>query len=188
MNEKVKISLGNDESNRKLEEILVDNNFYVKANQAVEKTFALGTGAFLLSLEDVTDKAKGKIKIQFVNAHDIYPLTFDENGISERAFANRGTKIDVSTGKVFKTLSLQMHTFNEQKNYVIQNFEFLEGDDGNLTQIQPENIPEFIDTGMPNRWFSPIKPNIINNIDLYSPFGIAVFANSIDIIKGLDKS
>lgn len=188
MNEKVTITLGDDASNRSLEEILHDNNFYVKANQGIEKTFALGMGAFLLSLENISEENTGKIKIQFVNANNIFPLTFDENGITECAFTNYGTKVDTGTGRVFRTLNLQLHKLNDQNNYVIQNFKFIEGENQELTQIDLDNVTEVIDTGMPNRWFIPIKPNIINNIDLYSPFGISIFANAIDNIKALDLS
>lgn len=189
MNEKVTITLGDDMSNKILKEILTYNNFYTKANQGIEKAFALGTGAFLLSLEDVSETNTGKIKIQFVNACDIYPLTFDENGTKECAFTNYGTKVDMHTGKVVKILNLQIHTLNEQKNYVIQNFRFVEGENKELTQIELEDdVTEMIDTGMKNRWFILIKPNIINNIDFYGPFGISIFANSLDVIKGLDQA
>ena len=44
MNEKVKINLGNDNDTKILNELLSNNNFWVKANQEIEKIFALGTG------------------------------------------------------------------------------------------------------------------------------------------------
>jgi A118 family predicted phage portal protein len=69
MNERVKITLGKDENTEVINDILQINNFWVKANQGIEKTFALGTGCFLLSL----DRQKG-IKIQFINAGNIQRL------------------------------------------------------------------------------------------------------------------
>ena len=50
-NEKTKISISNESSSRKLGEILDKNHFYLKANQAIEKSFALGFGAFVLSAD-----------------------------------------------------------------------------------------------------------------------------------------
>ena len=71
MNEKVKITLGDDKSTEILNDLLTKNNFFVKSNQGIEKTFALGTGCFLLSL----NKDSQYVKIQFVDADNIYPLT-----------------------------------------------------------------------------------------------------------------
>ena len=106
MNEKVAITLGDDTSNRKLNEILTNNDFFVKANQGIEKTFALGTGTFVISTDDMraTQTGKilkdGKLKIQFVNAHNIYPLTFDENDITECAFTSYLAEVDpIKTAK-----------------------------------------------------------------------------------------
>jgi hypothetical protein len=42
-----------------------------------------------------------------------------------------------------------------------------------------------IETFSPNRWFVPIKPNVINNFNLNSPMGISD-ANSIDVLKSPD--
>jgi A118 family predicted phage portal protein len=193
MNEKVNITLGNDENNKKLEKILNDNNFYVKANQGIEKTFALGTGAFLLSFEEaikdesdiITDM--GKPKIQFINAMNIYPLSFDENEISECAFTNYKTKVDPKTGTVIKILDLQIHLKNkETSNYIIMNYKFIENDNKELQEIPLVDVEKVIETNSPHRWFIPIKPNVINNIDLDSPFGISIFANALDNIKALD--
>jgi A118 family predicted phage portal protein len=71
---------------------------------------------------------------------------------------------------------------------VISNYEFVIGNNEELTQIQIDEISSVYNTGMPNRWFIPIKPNVINNLELDSPFGISIFANSIDVIKSLDLS
>lgn len=84
MNEKVKITFGDDKSTDILNELLIKNNFWVKANQAVEKTFALGTGCFLLSL----NKDSQDIKVQFVDADNIYPLTYTHDEIIECAFVS----------------------------------------------------------------------------------------------------
>ena len=83
-------------------------------------------------------------------------------------------------------LYLQVHTLNEQGNYVIQNHKFSVGENEELTPIELDSVISTVETGSPNRWFIPIKPNVINNVDLLSPFGISIFANALDSIKALD--
>lgn len=180
MNEKVKITLGKDKDTKILNEILENNNFWVKANQGIEKSFAFGTGCFLLS-EDI----KLKIKIQFINAYNMYPLTYDSDTISECAFINDSFKYSVERNRTEKIKNIQLHTL-EAGEYVIRNYRFIEEANGNLIEIELEDIPSEIYTNSENRWFIPIKPNIINNIDLNSPFGIPIYANSIDVLKALD--
>ena len=182
MNEKVQITLGTDEYTETINEILNANNFWVKANQGVEKAFALGIGSFLLSLDSRTQK----IKIQFVNASNIYPLTYDSNGISECAFVSDTITFNRDTFKSEKIKNVQLHNLDEYGNYVIRNYRFVVSDDGGLTQVKVEDIPEEIQTGAPNRWFIPITPNITNNLDLDSPFGIPIYANSLDTLKAID--
>ena len=46
--------------------------------------------------------------------------------------------------------------------------------------------PQAIDTGTKEKWFEMIRPNIANNIDINSPLGISIFANSIDALRGVD--
>lgn len=180
MNEKVKIKLGNDNDTKILNELLSDNNFWVKANQGIEKTFALGTGCFLLSLD-----TKKKIKIQFVNALNIYPLTYNSDEIFECAFVSDKIKFDKSTMKSQKIRDVQLHVLDNEK-YVIRNFRFQVSEGEDLTEIPIDDIPQEIQTRNSNRWFVPIKPNIINNFNLNSPFGIPIYANSLDVLKSLD--
>ena len=53
-NEKVSITTDNEETNKKLQKILDDNDFWILCNQGIEKTFALGTGAFVCSVDNLT--------------------------------------------------------------------------------------------------------------------------------------
>ena len=78
LNEKVAINAG-DYTDR-LNEILTANNFLVRANQLIELTFALGTGAFVeyMSDEDVV--------IDYIRADMIYPLSWDNGDVTECAF------------------------------------------------------------------------------------------------------
>jgi hypothetical protein len=134
MNERVKITLGKDESTKIINDILQINNFWVKANQGIEKTFALGTGCFLLSL----DKQKG-VKIQFISGGGIYPLTYDNDKISECAFVNDTVRFNRETKHSEKIRNVQTHTL-ENEIYIIRNFRFIVGEGDNLTKIPVDDI------------------------------------------------
>lgn len=176
MNTKTSITISNDRSSEELSKIFDANNFYVKANQAIEKTFAMGLGAFLLSL----DKNLG-IKIQFVDAKNIIPLTFDNYGISECAFVSDETSIDGDQAKY-----VQVHRLDSNNCYVINNYKFVVGKSGDLTQINSDEIAKDVKTNSSTSWYSILKPNVVNNLDLESPFGLPIFANALDTIKSLD--
>ena len=82
-NEKVTINLKNDKDTKALNEILKQNNATVVINQGFEKSFALGTGALVVSVQDmeqdeeanIIDVTNAKIKLEFVECKKIIPLT-----------------------------------------------------------------------------------------------------------------
>lgn len=176
MNTKTTISLSNDGSTQKLMDILDRNDFWQKANQGIEKSFALGFGAFLVSI----DKEFG-IKIQYIDATNIIPLTFDQFKVKECAFVSDSIDNDGSHIKYVQT-----HTLDEYGDYIIQNYKFSVGASGDLTLEESDDIAETVYTNSKIPWFSILKPNIVNNISLDSPFGLPIYANSLDIIKSAD--
>lgn len=176
MNSKTSITLSSDKSTERLKDIFLANNFFVKANQAIEKSFALGTGAFLLSI----DKYLG-IKIQFVSAKNIIPLSFDSFDITECAFVSDTVSSD---GEVIK--DVQVHRINSNREYTISNYRFTVGNNDHIALLDSEDLPAKIETNSALPWFSFIRPNTVNNIDIDSPFGLPVYANCLDTIKSID--
>lgn len=176
LNEKVAINAG--EYTNRLNEILTANNFLVRANQLIELTFALGTGAFVeyMAGEDVI--------IDYIRAEMIYPLSWDNGDITECAFGSTR----VLDGK--EVVYLQIHRFGNEESgenieeYYIEN-RYINAKDGKEMDI-PGDIEELIATGSIKPLFQIIMPNICNNIDLDSPLGISAFANCIDQLKGCD--
>ena len=83
LNEKTDVIVGDDKQQDALWELLDKVNFWTKGNQGVEKSFALGTGAFV-----ETADGNGNVRLQFVNGAKIYPITFDQEKITECAFIN----------------------------------------------------------------------------------------------------
>lgn len=184
-NEKVKITLGNEESTKILDKILNDNNFQLKMNRSIEKSFALGTGCIVLDIDNISiDKdisyENSNIKITYVSAENMYPISWDEDGIKELAIVEYNMKSD---GTVL--CILKMYMLNPMLKYTIYNYKFTIDKNNNIVEAPETYLKEF-ETNTDIPWFSIISPNIVNNIDLYSPYGISIFANSIDVLKGID--
>lgn len=177
LNEKVSIKAG--EYEKRLNEILDYNNFRVRGNQLIEIAYALGTGAFV-EYKDADDN----VIIDYIRADMIYPLSWDNGDITECAF---GT-IRVIDGK--ECIYLQIHRLGKEQDgeateiYYIEN-KYIDAESGKEI-VAPEDIEKIVDTGYEKPLFQIITPNIFNNIDLDSPLGISVFANSIAQLKGCD--
>ena len=191
-NEKVNINLKKKKDTELLREILKQNNATVIINQGIEKSFALGTGALVVSVQDmeqdetnnIIDVTNSKIKLEFVEAKKIIPLTWENGIIKECAFVT----VKYKKGQTY--IYVAMHVLNESGNYVIKNYMF-KGKYNSFVEANKEEKEGFIDqfdTKNNIPWFSIIEPNICNNIDSESPFGISVYANSIDTLKSLDNA
>jgi A118 family predicted phage portal protein len=172
LNEKVKIYTGTD-FDKQLEKVFEYNNFRVKGNQLIELAFALGTGAFVEYLD-----GSGQIVIDFIRAGMIYPLSWDNGYVNECAFGSMRER----DGK--KQYYIQVHKFGDSKTYVIENH-IVDADSG-VDIVLDEGMLDIVDTGSPIALFQIITPNVVNNIDLDSPYGISVYANGISQLKGCD--
>ncbi len=170
MNERVTLSLENDEAESVVNSVLESNNFHVRANRLIELSFALGSGAFVEYLSD------GEVQLDYIRADMIFPLRWDNGKIIDCAFA--GEKY--LGGKKYTYINLHLL---ENGYYKILNR--LIDEDGREAPL-PDNLEETVYTKSRKPFFQIIMPNIINNIDLDNPMGISVFANAIDVLKGID--
>ena len=189
-NERVKINLKKKKDTEALKEILKQNNATVVINQGIEKSFAIGTGALVVSVqnieqtENILDVTNSRVKLEFVECKKIIPLTWENQQIKECAFVTTKHK----KGQTY--IYVAMHVLNENNNYVIKNYMF-KGKYSSFVEADEEEKEEFIaefDTKSNIPWFAIITPNICNNIDSESPFGLSVYANSIDTLMSLDNS
>lgn len=164
--------------------VLGNNDFRTQMNRLTETTFALGTGAVVLRVEGarieksgrLLPSPEGKIAMDFVSAPNIFPLSWQGEHITEAAFAGSLTLHGESM------TYLQIHR-KEKDGYVIDSLCF--SDRTGQKAALPDGICPRIRTGSPLPWFIIVKPNIVNNLtDL--PMGISVYANAIDVLKGLD--
>lgn len=176
LNEKVAIKAGNYE--KRLQKVLDNNNFLVRANQLIEMAFALGTGAIVEYLDGE------EVMIDYIRADMIYPLSWDNGDIIECAFGS----IRVIDGN--EVIYLQIHRKGKMEGgedaelYYIENKYIDRKESKELDP--PEGVIPLVPTGYDKPLFQIITPNICNNIDLDSPLGVSVFANAIDQLKGCD--
>lgn len=181
LNEKTEVVLGDAEQQKNLWELLNKVNFWTKGNEGVEKTFALGTGAFVETADN-----EGNERLQFITRNKIYPITFDQDKITECAFVNvssRKTTIQIHIkGKLLEDKLL----LDDSGNYFILTMVY-EKDKNNTSEDVGKLVDEQVfDTGSDLAWFQIYKPNIANNLDINSPMGISIYANALDTLQGVD--
>lgn len=187
-NERCSITLSNMEQNKVLQDVLTELNFWEFSNRAIEKAFALGTGAIVLSLDNIIDTGSAldvsdtKANLSYVEVDNIYPISWNNNKITECAFMNES----VSGGKTICVVSV--HKKDESTgNYVIDNYMFtLDGENNIIEEVPLNNVLKKFNTGSDKPWFVIITPNSNNNFQENSPFGVSIFANSIDTLESID--
>lgn len=177
MNEQCDIILPNDDANAIMRDILSEANFWVKANEAVEKSFALGLGALVLGVSNLEIGNKGtvritdetKLNIEFVDRFKFTPITIKNRNITEVAFTFTATN---ETRYIIHLL--------EGGTYKIHNYVYV---NNNLAESY------VFDTKSKIPWFYMIRPFIANN-DIRAGYdealGTSIFANSLDTLKAID--
>lgn len=197
MNEKVKITLEGEEEQNFFDSVCKENNFSVKSNEMQEMKAGLGTvayvpritnaqiGGFIGKIGRLFGVGKPTIKIDYVTAPNIFPLSWENGQIHECAFTSSVTE------KGEKYLYLQLHKVGEGGNYIIENSLYRDNS-GSLSEVGLNTIRRFkkvapvVFTGTPYRQFVIDRLNISNNYDNTLPLGIPAFANAIDQLKGVD--
>lgn len=193
MNEKVQITLEGQKEQGFIDRILTANNFTVKSNEMQEMKSAMGTVAYIPRVvgqtisetgEPIPGDASGLV-LDYVTIEHIFPLAWQNGFITECAFDSVVTR----AGKNY--LYLQIHRKDEAGLYVIENsiyrYENENLSDVTLAEVPGfEKIPPVVHTGSDKRQFVIDRPNIANNFDYLLPVGIPVFANAIDVLRGVD--
>lgn len=199
LNERVKLIINNSEETAAyVKNVLVQNKFFVKGNDYQERKASTGTVAYVPQIKDaIIDKngniVSGNIVINYVQAKNIYPISWENGVIKEVAF------VFPKTVNRKKYILCQLHQLNEIDSvmqYVISN-KVVKCTEGAGTEIPPEKwaelkpfrdlVPE-IQTGTDKPQFVIDKLNIVNNADEddTNPMGVSMFANSIDVLAKID--
>ena len=171
LNERVKISV-DDSFTERLNELLTQSRWYLKANQDVELAFALGTSAFVEYLD--ADKTP---RIDHYRADMIRPISWGPEGVMECAFASS------CTVEKKQAVYVMLHLLEDGK-YVIENHMF---DYTTCAEIELKGVEPKINTQSTTPLFQLIRPNIINSVDLDCPMGMSVYGNSLGVLAALDE-
>lgn len=179
LNERCDIILPDDKKEM-LDEILYGTNFWSKANDGLEKSFALGIGALVLNITNLkvgensgaVDTKNSQIKIDFVNETKIFPITIKDRNVIECAFVSKNTA----------ETNVVVHRLNDAGIYEIHNYVMDEKDD--LKEKYVFNTKSTIP------WFFILRPNISSNFItelIDEEIGISIYANSLDIFMSIDN-
>lgn len=191
MNEKVKITLEGEKEQQYIDEVFAKNDFEVNMNELQEKGGARGTYAVIPHVEGLTVDENGdtnakeaNITIDFISG-GIYPLSWRGRNITECAFA---TDLFYDGDKY---VYLQIHVLREGR-YVIES-RMYKNSSGTLQEVPLDTLPNY--ANVPVSYTAGDKPqfvigryNIANNIEENNPMGISVYANAIDVLKGVDTA
>jgi len=184
--DETKADQGDNDANNFIQETLDDNYFYNNCERYLEYMF--GTGGMVMRFY----VAGGKVKIRFATADAFYPISQDENGVTECVIASKFVK-----GGKYYTL-LEWH-LEDDKNYIVKNdlYRSVDATSDDLgtkvplstvygTSLKDEsNYPKTIYT---RPTFIYLKPNLANNFSYNSPLGISIYANAIDTLQQLDQA
>lgn len=200
LNEKVTITVSDQTTDSFVKKVLESNTWEELGNEYQEWKSALGTVAYVVYIKDATvDEAGnmtgGSVGINYVEAANIYPTSWQNKVITECIFTFP------KTYKRKRYIHFQYHRIEDvpgdrRKQYVIENavVENTTGAGKELTPEEWEEIPAFsglaerIETGSDQPLFIIDRLNMVNNADedTTNPMGVALFANGIDVIRKLD--
>ena len=204
LNERVTITIKDETTAKFVRSVLDAANFTVQGNEYQERKAACGTVAYVPYLTNMEVAEDGSvlsadIKLDYVVAKNIYPTAWENSRITEVIFAFP------KTYKRKKYVQLQHHKLEPWQDkdgndlgyqYVIENsvVECSSGAGRDLTPAEWNAIPYFeglaarVETGSNQPQFIIDKLNIANNVDEddTNPMGVALFANSIDVLAKID--
>lgn len=193
MNEKVKITLEGEKEQDFVDSVFTRNNFAVKSNEMQEIKAARGTVAYVPTVVNASvdvntgevNASGGEIRIDYVPADLILPLTWENGIVTECAFgSHKAIKKDTY-------LYICIHKRTDKGTYDIENLLYRDTK-GSLSEVKLADVPGFenvapvVHTPFTHRMFVIDRLNIVNNVDATLPMGISVFANAIDQLKGVD--
>lgn len=204
LNERVKITIQDETTAAYVQQVLEAANFSVLGNEYQERKAATGTVAYVPYLTNMVVDSEGRVisadvKIDYVVAKNIFPTAWENGRITEVIF------VFTKTYKRKKYAHFQHHKLEPLTDengeslghqYIIENavVECTSGAGRDLKPDEWNKIPHFaglvthVETGSDQPQFVIDKLNIANNVDEddTNPMGVALFANSLDVLAKLD--
>lgn len=184
LSERTRMGFDDPQAGALVEETFDRCDFWRRANELCERAFATGTGAAVLRVEGARLDEDGvphggRIRMEFLSADAIVPLSVEGGRITEAAFVSES----IVRGQ--RRVYVETHTRQDGCWHIRNRFFRMRG--GRLEEIEPpEGVAGQVRLPFETPLFSILSPNIVGNIDGARGLGISVFANAIDNLKGID--
>lgn len=191
LNDKLRITVGDDDTNAFVADVLEKSDFIFYGNQYQERKAATGTVAYVTSIvgtefDEDGRVIDGSVKIDYYDADHIYPLVWTDDKVISAAF------VKDAIYKRKRYALIQCHILQDGQ-YVITN-DVIAANGAVLTRDEWPDVPEFsevvaaYETGSATPQFAIDRLAIVNNIpnDYSCPMGVPIFVNSTGILRKLD--
>lgn len=189
VNESAEVGITGDEgdtaaaiASEYLKEWVKAERFIERAPENVQRMYALGTSAWALRLEGISDTLSISKDARFIpqrfDARSIFPLTFDEDGCTECAFESEVT----IAGR--RLTQVQLYQIGDRGTYEIHTAHF----DDKGKRVVVDGIAATIDTRSKIAPFALMRPGLDNTYWDYSPFGVSVFDRASGPIEVLENA
>ena len=195
-----KITVSDPATDDFFQKVYKQNNMQTKLNESQERKSAYGTVAY------IPYYANGTVKMNYVTARNLIPLSFENGIISELAvystLTHGGKECFFMQLFVQKKCTCQCCCDDDCMcrclcedlgEYLVLNMVLEPDEKGEqLSIIDLKNVPSLknlakeVDTHSLRPPFVIDRLNIANNIDIDNPLGLALFANAIDTMQGID--
>ena len=171
--------------------VLAQLDFWPHANELVELAFRSGTGAFVMSVENMAVQdgqavanPDARLALDYLPAECILPITIRHGRVIDVAFASEV----MVEGK--SCVYLQTHTLTEAGYRITNEYFTSENEDSEEEGYSPAPLPAGMaagfSTGSAVPWFSLLRPAALKNRTGGPGLGQAVFAEAIDAAKMCD--
>lgn len=171
LNEDTQINCENKICNDWLSDYFKRIKFWSKGQELIERSFALGTGAWAVWL----DTTSQQLLVRRYYANMIVVLSWDDDRVKEIAFCTRVTL----AGKEYD--QLQVHQLQGDGYHIITK---IFNDKGK--EIALEGVIDDFPTGSSDPWFAVVTPSLSNTVVEFSPYGVSVYADAIDVLEAVD--
>lgn len=169
-------------ANDALQDWLGRTHFVAKGQGMVEKAFALGTGAWALWFSPSDERLP--VRPKRYDARGVLPLSWDEDGCTECAFASRAWV----AGRPLHQLQLHVRATAEgEATGTYHVLSYLFDEDGHEVPL-PDGAEQDFDTGVTIPTFGLVTPGIGNVYSDGSAMGQSVCADAIGAVMLVDNA
>ena len=157
-------------------------SFGVAQADFTTRAFALGTGAWAVGVDDVSDDGMlhpdARVRIDGYDAHQVMPLTWSADSCTQCAFVTRvepgGRDYDQCQAHILLggTYHILTQLFDARSHRM----------------VFPEGVTSDLDTRSPHKTFALVKPAVPNPHFSYCAMGASVFDKGVSAIKATDEA